>query len=43
MVDAAFGALEPAPPTGSGRADVVADELAFLRFLRARPWLVDAL
>jgi hypothetical protein len=43
MVDAAFGALEPAPPTGSGRADVVADELAFLRFLRARPRLIDAL
>jgi AcrR family transcriptional regulator len=43
MVDAALGALEPAPPAGTGRADVVADELAFLRFLRARPWLVDAL
>lgn len=43
MVDAALGALEPALPTGSGRADVVADQLAFLRFLRARPWLVDAL
>jgi AcrR family transcriptional regulator len=43
MIDQAYAELEPPPDTGDWRADVVADHLANVRFLRARPWLVDAL
>lgn len=43
MIDQAYAELEPPPHTGDWRADVVADQLAAVRFLRARPWLVDAL
>ncbi|MGI9002163.1 MAG: TetR/AcrR family transcriptional regulator [Pseudonocardia sp.] len=42
MIDHAFGEYEPAPDTGDWRADLVADHLQRLRYLRSRPWLLDA-
>lgn len=43
MIDQAYSDLQPAPRTEDWRGDVVADQLANVRFLRARPWLIDAL
>jgi len=43
MIDRALRDHTPAPETGDWRADLVADYLGLLRFLRERPWLVDAL
>jgi AcrR family transcriptional regulator len=43
MIDQAYAELEPPPVTGDWRSDVVADQLTNVGFLRARPWLVDAL
>ncbi|MGI8815579.1 MAG: TetR/AcrR family transcriptional regulator C-terminal domain-containing protein [Pseudonocardia sp.] len=42
MIDTALGKYEPPPATGSWRADVVAEHMHRLRYLRSRPWLVDA-
>jgi AcrR family transcriptional regulator len=42
MVDDAFEAYETAPATGHWRADLVAEELHQFRYLRSRPWLLDA-
>ena len=42
MVDRAFGEYEPVPLTGDWRADTVAEQLQRLRYLRSRPWLLDA-
>ncbi len=42
MVDRAFGDYEPAPTTGDWRADTAVEQLQRLRFLRAHPWLLDA-
>jgi AcrR family transcriptional regulator len=43
MIDRALRDHAPGPDTGDWRADLVADYLGLLRFLRERPWLVDAL
>jgi AcrR family transcriptional regulator len=43
MVDTALGQYEPPATTGSWRADIVAEHLHRLTYLRARPWLADAL
>lgn len=43
MIDRAFADYQPVPGTGGWRADLVADYRRLLRFLRERPWLVDAL
>jgi AcrR family transcriptional regulator len=43
MVDQALDGWKSATVIGSGRADLVADELVYLAFLQARPWLTDAL
>lgn len=43
MIDSALSGYEPPPVTGDWRADVVADHIARLRFLRRRRWLVDAI
>jgi len=42
MVNDAFEAYETAPARGRWRADLVAEELHQLRYLRSRPWLLDA-
>jgi AcrR family transcriptional regulator len=42
MIDAAFSGYEPPAATGAWRADIVAEHLHRLGYLRARPWLVDA-
>jgi len=41
MVDHAFAEYEPVADTGDWRADVVAEFVRLLGFLRARPWLID--
>lgn len=43
MIDDALREYVSPPVTGDWRADVVAEHLARLRFLRGRPWLVDAI
>lgn len=43
MVDRALGEAEPVPATGDWRADIVAAHLRWLRYLRRRPWLLDAI
>lgn len=43
MIDDALSGYDPPPITGDWRADVVADHIARLRFLRTRRWLVDAI
>jgi len=43
MVDAAFERYEPPPVTGAWRSDLVAEHMHRLRYLRARPWLVEAI
>jgi AcrR family transcriptional regulator len=43
MVDQALEGWKSATIIGSGRSDLVADELTYLAFLQARPWLTDAL
>jgi AcrR family transcriptional regulator len=42
MVDVALGQYEPPAVTGEWREDVVAEHMHRLRYLRSRPWLVDA-
>jgi AcrR family transcriptional regulator len=42
MVDTALGQYEPPAVSGDWRADVVAEHLHRLRYLRSRPWIVDA-
>jgi AcrR family transcriptional regulator len=42
MVDAALDEYEPPVPTGDWRADLVAEHMQRVRYLRSRPWLVDA-
>lgn len=42
MVDSALGQYEPPAVTGAWRADVVAEHMNRLRYLRSRPWLIDA-
>jgi AcrR family transcriptional regulator len=42
MVDAALGQYQPPAVTGVWRADVVAEHLHRLRYLRSHPWLIDA-
>jgi AcrR family transcriptional regulator len=42
MVDAAFGAYEPPAVTGDWRTDVVAEHMHRVRYLRSRPWIIDA-
>lgn len=42
MVNDALGHYEPPAATGDWRADVVAEHMHRLRYLRSRPWLVDA-
>jgi AcrR family transcriptional regulator len=43
MVDRALGDADPVPSTGDWRADIVAAHVVWLRFLRRRPWLLDAI
>lgn len=43
MVDRALGEADPAPATGDWRADIVEAHLRWLRYLRRRPWLLDAI
>ena len=43
MIDSVLGEYRPPPVTGDRRADVVDDLIARLRFMRRRPWLVDAI
>lgn len=42
MVDTAFSEYEPPAVTGDWRTDVVAEHLHRVRFLRSRPWIIDA-
>ncbi|MDN5913605.1 MAG: TetR/AcrR family transcriptional regulator [Pseudonocardia sp.] len=42
MVDAALGEYETPAVTGDWRADVVAEHLHRVRYLRSRPWIIDA-
>jgi hypothetical protein len=42
IVDRALGQYQPPVVTGTWRADVVAEHMHRLRYLRARPWLLDA-
>lgn len=42
MVDTAFSEYEPSAVTGDWRTDVVAEHLNRVRFLRSRPWIIDA-
>ena len=42
MVDAAIEKYEPPAPTGRWRDDLVAEHMHRVRYLRSRPWLVDA-
>jgi AcrR family transcriptional regulator len=42
MVDAAFGPYRPPPLSGRWRDDLVAEVMHRVRYLRARPWLTDA-
>ena len=43
MVDAALGQYQPPEATGRWREDLVAEHLHRVRFLRAHPWLFDAI
>lgn len=43
MVDQALGQYEPPVVTEEWRADVVAEHMHRLRYLRTRPWLADAI
>jgi AcrR family transcriptional regulator len=43
MVDRALGEADRVPATGDWRADIVAAHLRWLRYLRRRPWLLDAI
>jgi AcrR family transcriptional regulator len=43
MVDQALGEADPTTATGDWRADIVAANLGWLRYLRRRPWLLDAI
>lgn len=42
MIDDAFAGYVPPRPSGHWRADLVAELMHRLRYLRSRPWLVDA-
>jgi AcrR family transcriptional regulator len=42
MVDTAFGPYRPPPVTGRWRDDLAAEVLHRVRYMRARPWLADA-
>jgi len=42
MVDAALSEYETPAVTGDWRTDIVAEHLHRLRYLRSRPWIVDA-
>lgn len=42
MVDAALEQYEPPAATGRWREDLVAEHMHRVRYLRARPWLIDA-
>jgi AcrR family transcriptional regulator len=42
MVDAALAQYDPPALTSAWRADVVAEHMHRLRYLRSRPWLIDA-
>jgi AcrR family transcriptional regulator len=43
MVDRALGEVGPVSATGDWRRDIVASHLGWLRYLRRRPWLLDAI
>jgi AcrR family transcriptional regulator len=43
MIDRSFGEADPVPATDDWRADIVAAHLRWLRYLRRRPWLLDAI
>jgi AcrR family transcriptional regulator len=43
MVDRALAEADSMPATGDWRADIVAAHLRWLRYLRRRPWLLDAI
>jgi AcrR family transcriptional regulator len=43
MIDHAFGEYEPLPDTDDWRADIIAEQLHLLNYLRRRPWLLDAI
>jgi AcrR family transcriptional regulator len=43
MIDDAFGDYQPVPDTGDWRADIIAEQLHQLNYLRGRPWLLDAI